>query len=57
MGSIRPLHMTRMMRTFGGYLIRAEPARSAARYEHQLHMNPTIFGSKGFVTHGWLSVV
>jgi hypothetical protein len=37
------------MRTFGGYLMRAEPAKSAARYEHQLHRKPTILGSKVFI--------
>ena len=42
----RPLHMTRTMRTLGAYLIRAVPAPSAARYEHQLQKKPTIFGSK-----------
>ena len=40
-----------MMRTFGAYLIRAEPARSAARYEHQLQRKPTIFGSKVSFAH------
>jgi len=51
-GSMRPLHITRMMRTLGAYLMRAVPARSAARYEHQLHMNPTILGFKAFVSMG-----
>ena len=44
-GSTRPLHITRMIRTLVAYLIRAEPARSAARYEHQLQRKPTILGS------------
>ena len=59
MGSTRPLHITRMMRTFGAYLMRAEPARSAARYEHQLQRKPTIFGSKVslVIVIGQLSVV
>ena len=44
-GSTRPLHITRIDLTFGAYLMRAVPARSAPVYEHQLHKNPTIFGS------------
>ena len=46
LGSTRPLHIVRMKRTLGEYLIRAVPARSAARYEHQLQTKPMIFGSK-----------
>src|SRR5271157_1430895 len=46
LGSTRPLHITRMTRTLGAYLMRAVPARSAARYEHQLQQKPTILGSK-----------
>src|SRR5208282_5730965 len=47
LGSTRPLHITRRTRTLGAYLMRAVPARSAARYEHQLQQKPTILGSKG----------
>src|SRR5271157_5627003 len=37
--------MTRTTRTFGAYLSRVVPARSAARYVHQLQKNATILGS------------
>src|SRR5271165_5717350 len=43
-GSARPEHMRRMMRTFGAYLSRETPARSAAVYVHQLQKNATMRG-------------
>src|SRR5208337_4991990 len=45
-GSTLPEHMRRMMRKLGADFIRLVPARSAPVYEHQLHKNPTIRGSK-----------
>src|SRR5512143_442239 len=35
----------RMRRTLGKYFMRAVPARSAARYEHQLQVKPMMVGS------------
>src|SRR5208337_183720 len=45
-GSTLPEHMRRMMRKLGAEFIRLVSARSAPVYEHQLHKNPTIRGSK-----------
>jgi hypothetical protein len=44
LGFMRPEHMTRMIRIFGGYCRRLTPARSAAEYAHQLQANAMIFG-------------
>jgi hypothetical protein len=38
--------MMRTTRTLAGYVVCAAPALSAPAYEHQLHKNPTILGSK-----------
>src|ERR1022692_3390903 len=38
--------MTRTTSALGAYLMREVPARSAARYVHQLQKNATILGSK-----------
>jgi hypothetical protein len=40
-----PEHMTRTMRTLGGYCRREVPARSAPAYEHQLQQKATMIGS------------
>jgi hypothetical protein len=47
-GSILPVHITRITRTFGGYWNLETPARSAPAYEHQLHRKATNLGSNAF---------
>ena len=42
------MHITWIDRTFDGYVILLVPARSAPKYEHQLHKKATINGESLF---------
>src|SRR5271157_5117986 len=54
--STRPEHITRTTSALAAYLMREVPARSAARYVHQLQKKATILGSNssglGFKSSG-----
>ncbi len=49
MRSTFPVHGTRMILMFEGYVSRMEPARSAAVYPQKLQQNEMMIGSNGWL--------